>query len=122
VFDVSDEFNCLFRCYFRNRSDLNPLSEFVYSDQDMFVAAWSDMKQSYHVETPHSEGPRWRTSARGLSWHVLLFGKELASFAPLDEVFSISYDRGPIESRSIRLTDQVHGCRVAAALTTVYLS
>jgi hypothetical protein len=32
VFDVSDEFDCFFRRYFRNRSDLNPLSEFVYSN------------------------------------------------------------------------------------------
>jgi hypothetical protein len=44
---------------------------------------------------------------------VLLFGKELASFAPLDEVFSVSYGRGPVESGSIRFTDQVGGCRVA---------
>jgi hypothetical protein len=31
VFDVSNEFD-YFRCYFRNRSDLNPLCEFVYSN------------------------------------------------------------------------------------------
>jgi hypothetical protein len=122
VFDVSDEFNYLFRCYFHNCSDLNPLGEFVYSNQDMFVAALSGTKRFYRVETPHSEGPRWRNSVQGLSWQVLLFGKELSSFAPLDEVFGVRYDRGPIESRSIRLTDQVRGCRVAATLTTVNLS
>jgi hypothetical protein len=87
----------------------------------MLVAAWSGTKWSYRVETPYSEGPRWRDSAQGLSWQVLLFGKELASFAPLDEVFSVSYSRGPIESRSVCFTDQVRGCRVAATLTTVYL-
>jgi hypothetical protein len=32
VFDVSDEFDYFFRCYFLNRSDLNPLCEFVYSN------------------------------------------------------------------------------------------
>jgi hypothetical protein len=53
---------------------------------------------------------------------VLLFSKELASFAPLDKVFSISYGRGPIESRSIRFTDQVRGCRVATTLAAVNLS
>jgi hypothetical protein len=88
----------------------------------MLVAAWSGTKQSYRVKTPHSEGPRWRDSAQSLSWQVLLFGKELTSFAPLDEVFSVSYGLGPIESRSVCFTDQVRGCRVAATLTTVYFS
>jgi hypothetical protein len=53
---------------------------------------------------------------------VLLFGKTLASFAPLYEVLSVSHGRGPIESRSVRLADQVSGCRVAATLATVNLS
>jgi hypothetical protein len=59
---------------------------------------------------------------QGLSWQVLMFGKELASFAPLDEVFSISNGCGPIESRSIRSNDQVGGCRVATRLAAVNLS
>jgi hypothetical protein len=45
----------------------------------------------------------------------------MASFAPLDEVFSVSYGRGPIESRSVRLTDKVRGCHVAATLAAVNL-
>jgi hypothetical protein len=57
MFYVSDEFNCFFRRYFRNRSDFNPLGEFVYSNQDMFVAARGSTKRSYNIETPHSEGP-----------------------------------------------------------------
>jgi hypothetical protein len=57
-----------------------------------------------------------------LSWQVLLFGKELASFAPLDEVFSVSYGRGTIKSRSVCFTDQIGGCRVAATFATVDLS
>jgi hypothetical protein len=61
-------------------------------------------------------------SAQDLSWKVLLFRKELASFAPLYEVFSIGYDRGPIKSRSVRFTDQVGGCRMAATLAAVNLS
>jgi hypothetical protein len=56
VFDVSDEFDCFFRRYFRNRSDLNPFSEFVYSDLDVLVAAWSGMKRYYRVETPLVKG------------------------------------------------------------------
>jgi hypothetical protein len=122
MFDISNEFNCFFRRYFGNRSDFNPLGEFVYGDLDMFVAARSGTKRSYSVEAPHSEGPRWRDGAQDLSWQVLLFGKELASFASLHEVFSVSYGHGPIESRSIRFTDQIGGCRVAATLAAVNLS
>jgi hypothetical protein len=53
---------------------------------------------------------------------VLLFGEELASFAPLNEVFSVGHGRGPVESRSVCLTDQVGGCRVAATLAVVDLN
>jgi hypothetical protein len=41
MLDVSDEFDCSFRCYFRNRLDFNPLGEFVDGNQDMFVATWA---------------------------------------------------------------------------------
>jgi hypothetical protein len=57
MFDVSDEFDCFFRRYFRDRSDFNPLGEFVYGDKDMFVAAWGGTKWSYDVEAPYGEGP-----------------------------------------------------------------
>jgi hypothetical protein len=51
MLDVSDEFDCFFR------SDFNPLGKLVEGHQYMFVAAWGGTKQSYNVETPHSEGP-----------------------------------------------------------------
>jgi hypothetical protein len=38
MLDVSDKLDCFFQCYFRNRSDFNPLGEFVNDNQDMFVA------------------------------------------------------------------------------------
>jgi hypothetical protein len=57
-----------------------------------------------------------------LSWQVLLFGKELASFAPLYEVFSVGHGRGLAESRSVCFTDQVGRRRVAATLATMNLS
>jgi hypothetical protein len=57
MLDVSDEFDCFFRRYFRNRSDFNPLGEFFNGNQDMFVATWGSTKRSYSVETLHSEGP-----------------------------------------------------------------
>jgi hypothetical protein len=122
MFDVSNEFNYFFRRYFRNGSDFDPFGEFVYGDQDMFVAARSGTKWPYGIEAPHSEGPRRRDGAQNLSWQVLLFGKELASFASLHEVFSISYGCEPVESRSIRFTDQIGGCRVAATFAVVNLS
>jgi hypothetical protein len=53
---------------------------------------------------------------------VLLFGKELTSFAPLNEVFSVGHDRGPVESRSVRLADQVGGCRVTTTLAAMDFS
>jgi hypothetical protein len=55
--DVSNEFCGFFRCYFHNRSDFNPLGEFVDGDQDKFVAAWGGTKRSYSIETPHRKGP-----------------------------------------------------------------
>jgi hypothetical protein len=39
MLDVFDDFDCFFRCYFRNRSDFNPISKFVDGHQYMFVAA-----------------------------------------------------------------------------------
>jgi hypothetical protein len=59
---------------------------------------------------------------QGLSWQVLLFGKELASFAPLYKVFRVGHGRGPVESRSACLTDQVSECCMAATLAAVNLS
>jgi hypothetical protein len=53
---------------------------------------------------------------------MLLFGKELASFAPLEEVFSIGYGHRLVKSRSVCFTDQIGGFRVAAAFATVDLS
>jgi hypothetical protein len=60
--------------------------------------------------------------AHGLSWQVLLFGKELASFASLNEVFIIGHGRGLVESRLVCFTDQVSGCYVAATFAAVNLS
>jgi hypothetical protein len=53
---------------------------------------------------------------------MLLFGKELASFAPVDEVFVIRHGRRLVEARSICLADHVSGCCVAATLSIVNLS
>jgi hypothetical protein len=57
-----------------------------------------------------------------LSWQVLLFGKELTFFAPLNKVFSIGHGRGPVESRSVCFADQVGRCRVIATFATVDFS
>jgi hypothetical protein len=53
---------------------------------------------------------------------MLLLSKELASFAPLYEVFGISHGRGPAETRSIGLADQGGRRRVAATLASMDLS
>jgi hypothetical protein len=57
-----------------------------------------------------------------LGWQVLLFGKELASFAPLDEVFGVSDGCWPVKPRSVCFTDQVGGCRMTATLAIVDFS
>jgi hypothetical protein len=56
-----------------------------------------------------------------LSWQVLLFGKEFASFAPFYDIFSIGYGRGPVKSRSVCFTDQIIRRSVAATLAVVDL-
>jgi hypothetical protein len=122
MLDVFDEFDYFFQCYFCNRSDFDPLGEFVDGHEYMFVAAGSGTKRSHSVETSHSERSGWRDGAQGQSWQVLLFGKELASFAPLYEVFSIGYDRGPVESRSVCFTDQIVGRSVTTTFAIVDLS
>jgi hypothetical protein len=50
--DVSDEFYRFFRHYFRNRSDFNPLGEFVDCNQYMFVAAWA-VRNGPTASRPH---------------------------------------------------------------------
>jgi hypothetical protein len=52
VCDVSDELCRFFRCYFRNRSDFNPLSEFIDANQNVFVSARGGTKRSYIIKTP----------------------------------------------------------------------
>jgi hypothetical protein len=52
---------------------------------------------------------------------LLFFGKELSSLAPLYEVFGISHGRGPAETRSIGLVDQVGRRYVAATLAAMDL-
>jgi hypothetical protein len=57
MLDLSDEFDCFFQRYFRNRSDFNPLGGFVDGNQDMFVSTGGGTKPSYSIEAPHGEGP-----------------------------------------------------------------
>jgi hypothetical protein len=63
------------------------------------------LERTHKVKAPHGGGPRWGNCVQDLSWQVLLFGKELAIFAPLDEVFGASHGHGPVETRSVCLTD-----------------
>jgi hypothetical protein len=91
------EFRCFFRRDFCDRSDFNPIGEFVDGHEDVPVAARIYSEWTHRIEAPHGEGPGWGNCAQGLSWQVLFFGKELTSFASLDEVFGVSHGRGPVE-------------------------
>jgi hypothetical protein len=102
--------------------DFNPLGEFVDGYYYEPVDAWGGSKWSHRIETAHGKGPRWRNCVQGLNSEVLLFGKELTSFEPLYEVFCVGHGRGPVESRLVRLTDQVGKCCVATTLAAVNLS
>jgi hypothetical protein len=53
---------------------------------------------------------------------VLLFGKELASFASLDEIFGVGDGCWQVKPRLVRFTDQVGGCRVTATFAAVDFS
>jgi hypothetical protein len=50
MLDVSDEFDYFFRCYFRNRSDFDPLGKFVDGHQYMFVATCGGMKRQMSMD------------------------------------------------------------------------
>jgi hypothetical protein len=54
---VLHEFCCFFRRYFRNRSDFNPLGEFVDGHKDKPIATWGLSERPHGVEAPHGEGP-----------------------------------------------------------------
>jgi hypothetical protein len=115
-------FSRFFLCDFHNKLDFNPLGGFVDDHEDILVATWGGSERTHRVKAPHGEGPRWGNCAQGLSWQVLLFGKELASFAPLCEVFSVRHGRGPVKARLVCLADQISKGRVAATLSTMNLS
>jgi hypothetical protein len=117
-----DEFRRFFQRYLSDKSDFNPLGEFVDGHKDVLIAARGGSEQSYGIKAPHGKGPRWGYRAQDLSRQVLLFGKELTSLAPLYEVFGISHGRGPVEAKSVGLADQIGRCWVAATLTAMDLS
>jgi hypothetical protein len=52
-----DELSRFFRCDYRDKSDFNPLGEFVDGHKVVLVAARGDPEWSYGVEAPHGEGP-----------------------------------------------------------------
>lgn len=100
-----DEFSRSVRRDLGVMSDFNSLGDFIYGDEDLFVTTKSSFKWSLWGETPHGEGPGWWNCAQDLGGQVLLFGKELASFEPLNEVFGVTHGRGPVETNLVGLAD-----------------
>jgi hypothetical protein len=119
---VLHELCFFFQHDFCDRSNFNPLGEFVDGHENVPRSTWDSSEQTYGVKDPHGEGPSWGNCAEDLSWQVLLFGKELASFAPLYEVFSVRHGYGPLEARSVCFADQIGRGRVAATLSAMNLS
>jgi hypothetical protein len=54
---VLHEFRYFFRCYFRNRSDINTLGEFFDGYEDKPIATRGSSERPHRVEAPHVEGP-----------------------------------------------------------------
>jgi hypothetical protein len=48
---IFNEFCLFIRGDLGDRSDFNPLGEFVYNDKDMFIATRGGFKRPYRVET-----------------------------------------------------------------------
>jgi hypothetical protein len=62
-----DEFCLFFWHDISDRSNFNPLGEFVHSNEDMSIATESGSKRPYGVDAPHGEGPWWGDRAQDLS-------------------------------------------------------
>jgi hypothetical protein len=87
--------------------DLDPLGDFVHHHQDVLVAARCRLEWSHRVKAPNGKGPRWWNCPENLSQDVLLLSKELASFAPPNQVLSISHGGRSVEARPVGFPHQV---------------
>jgi hypothetical protein len=117
--DVFDEPHGLFRRDCGDGVDLDPLGEFVHHHQDVLVAARGCLEWSHRVQAPNGEGPRWWNCPQDLSRDVLLPRKELASFAPPNQVLSVHNGGGLVEARPAGFSHQVCGGCVVTAFPAV---
>jgi hypothetical protein len=61
----------------------------------MGKAAWRRREGPDHVETPASEGPRWRYSDEAMSGNMSLFAEELTILTPAHEILCVGHCGGP---------------------------
>jgi hypothetical protein len=98
VGDVFDELRSLFRRDCGDGADLNLLGEFFYCHQDVVIATRGHLEGSHRVKAPYGKGlGRWNCP-QNLSQDVLLFGKELATLTPPNQVLHISQGGGSVEA------------------------
>jgi hypothetical protein len=102
------------------RSDLDPLGEFIDGDQQVRVAPGRFLQGTDEVQTPYSEGPGDGYRLQSLSGQVSLLRIELAPFAGADNSSGVSHRRWPVEALSESIPDKGSGRCVMAASPRVY--
>jgi hypothetical protein len=118
--DVGEERHRLLGPDAVQRSDLDPLGEFVDGDQQVRVAPGRLLQAADEVQTPHSKGPGDGYRLQSLSGQVGLLHIELTPFAGADNSSGVSHRRWPVEALSESISDKGSGRRVVAASPRVY--
>src|SRR5688572_17943419 len=96
--DVGEERHRLLGPDAVQRSDLDPLREFVDGDQQVRVAPGRLLQGTDEVQTPYSEGPSDGYCLQSLSGQVCPLRIELAPFAGADNSSGVSLRRWPVEA------------------------
>jgi hypothetical protein len=119
--DVGEERHRLLGPDAVQRSDLDPLGEFVDGDQQVRVAPGRLLQRADEVQIPHSEGPGEGYRLQSLSGQVGLLRIELAPFAGADNSSGVGHRRWPVEALPESIPDEGSGRYVMAASPRVYL-
>jgi hypothetical protein len=120
--DVGEERHRLLGPDAVQRSDLDPLGEFVDGDQQVRVAPGRLLQGTDEVQTPHSKGPGDGYRLQSLSGQVGLLRIELTPFAGADNSSGVGHRRRPVEALSESIPDKGSRRCVMVASPRVYLS
>ena len=113
--DVGEERHRLLGPDAVQRSDLDPLGEFVDGDQQVRVARGCLLQGADEVQTPHDKRPSDGYRLQSLSRQVGLPCVELTPFAGADNSSGVSHRRWPVEALPESIPDKVSRRCVMAA-------